>query len=87
MTKEIQKNQKRKGINPIVAAMVGVGIAAAGVLTFKDKKNRDKAKKVLNNVKGKSQDYLKKAKNLLKEEPVQVKPKTVVKKKKAVAKK
>lgn len=86
MTKEIQKKEKRQGINPVFAAvtgaLIGASVAITGALTFKDKKNRDKAKKVLIDVKNKSQDFLKKAEDLLKEEETELKPKIVKAKKK-----
>ena len=47
--------QKKKGkfslIAGITGAIVGAGAAIAGTLALKDKKNRDKIKKVLNKVK------------------------------------
>ena len=48
---------KRNGINPMVAAVagavVGAGVAVAGTLILKDKKNQEKVKKVLKDVKNK----------------------------------
>jgi len=63
----VHQNQKKhdegkSGFNPVVAAVtgavVGAGVAVAGAIALKDKKNRDKVKGVLNNVKDKATGYV-----------------------------
>jgi len=55
--------EKKKGINPVAAAVtgavVGAGLVVAGAAALSDKKNRDKAKQVLGNVKDKATTYMK----------------------------
>jgi uncharacterized membrane protein YgaE (UPF0421/DUF939 family) len=65
MTNQNQKKQdKRKGsVNSVVAgvtgAVIGAGIAVAGAaVVLNDKKNREKVKKVLTNVKKQAIDYM-----------------------------
>lgn len=58
-------NQNKKGgVNPVFAAVtgavVGAGAAVAGAFVLKDKKNRDKVKKVLTNVKDQAVGYMEK---------------------------
>lgn len=50
MTKSKQ-NKKSSLIGGIATALVGIGAAVTGILFFKEKKNRDKVKKVLTKVK------------------------------------
>jgi len=61
----ITKKKEKRGVSPFVAAItgavIGAGVAVASVITFKDKKNRDKVKKVLNNVKDQAEKYVKKS--------------------------
>jgi hypothetical protein len=60
----INSKQKIKRDNPLIAAIAGAifgaGAAIAGTVALKDKKNRDKAKKVLTNVKNQALGYVKK---------------------------
>ena len=65
MTNQNQKKQdKRKGsVNSVVAgvtgAVIGAGIAVAGAaVVLNDKKNREKVKKVLTNVKKQAISYM-----------------------------
>jgi len=64
MTDQKKQNKDKDGVNPVVAgvtgAVIGVGIAAAGVaaVMLNDKKGRDKVKKVLSNVKDQALDYI-----------------------------
>jgi gas vesicle protein len=60
-----KKPDKRKsGIDPVAAAVtgaiVGAGVAVAGAVALKDKKNREKVKQVLNNVKDQAVGYMEK---------------------------
>ncbi|MFA7676218.1 MAG: hypothetical protein WCY28_02295 [Candidatus Shapirobacteria bacterium] len=59
MTKSKQ-NKKNSIVSGIVAALIGVGAAVTGTLFFKEKKNRDKVKKVLSKAKNKVVGYAKK---------------------------
>lgn len=91
MTKDIEKKE-RKHVNPFIAAVtgiiVGAGVVTAGVMSLRNKDNRRKVKKVINKVKTKSQDYLKKTKDFINDNEieVEVKPKKVIAKKKIVKK-
>jgi len=60
-----KKPDKRKsGIDTVAAAVtgaiVGAGVAVAGAVALKDKKNREKVKQVLNNVKDQAVGYMEK---------------------------
>lgn len=63
--------QKKKGkfslIAGITGAIVGAGAAIAGALALKDKKNRNKVKKVLTNAKNQAENYVKKIKKGVKD--------------------
>jgi len=61
----INSKQKKKGsINPVFAAVtgavIGAGAAVAGVFVLKDKKNRNKVTKVINDVKNQAVGYVEK---------------------------
>lgn len=62
-----KQNNDEKSVNPIIAgvtgAVIGAGIAIAGAVILKDEKNRDKAKKVINNVKEEVRGYVKDLEN------------------------
>lgn len=52
--KKINSQDREKGINPVMAAVAGAvvaGAAVAGTIIMSDKKNQDKAKEVVSNVK------------------------------------
>ncbi len=74
MTDQNQKKQdkRKRGLNPvavaITGAVVGAGIAVAGVMALKDEKNREKVKKVLNNVKKQATDYAEDVQNKIRDE-------------------
>lgn len=58
-----KKQDKRKGgLNPVVVAVtgavVGVGVAVAGAVALKDKKNREKVKQAVTNVKNQATGYV-----------------------------
>lgn len=90
MTTETKKETQKTKINPfikiITGVVVGAGIVTASVMSLRNKDNRKKVKKVINKVKTKSQDYLKKAKDFINEDEVKETPKKVVTKKKSVKK-
>lgn len=51
---KVESQTNRKGINPVMAAMAGAvvaGAAVAGAIIMSDKKNQDKIKNVVSNVK------------------------------------
>ncbi len=54
--------KKKDGVNPVVAAaagaIVGAGVAAAGVVALNDERNREKVKEVLANVKEQAKGYI-----------------------------
>lgn len=61
------KNQKKQGeekagFNPVAAAVtgaiVGAGVAVAGIVALKDKKNRKNVRRVLDNVKDQAVEYI-----------------------------
>lgn len=52
-----KKKSKFSVIAGITGAVVGAGAAVAGALALRDKKNRDKVKKVLNKVKDEAMTY------------------------------
>lgn len=56
------KKGKTTHVRPVVAAVtgavIGAGVAIAGAAVMKDEKNREKAKKALNSVKGKAAEYI-----------------------------
>lgn len=65
MTDLNQKNQNNMGnggISSLVAAVtgavVGAGVAVAGVVAFRDKKSRDTVKKVITHVKNQAVGYM-----------------------------
>lgn len=57
-----KRDKGKGGVNPVVAAgvgaVVGAGVAVAGAVALKDKKNRDKVRKALTNVKDQAVDYV-----------------------------
>ncbi len=71
--------EENGGINPIVAAVTGVaigaGIAAAGVVAFKDKKNREKIKDMLTNAKDQTNEYISNMQKTEKKKTAKVKDK------------
>ena len=52
----------KNGVNPVVVAVtgaiVGAGVAVAGAIALKDKKNREKVKEILSNVKDHTMGYM-----------------------------
>lgn len=73
-----KKKTKKSGSNSIfkavAGAIIGTGVAVAGTMFMKDKKNRDKVNKVLTKAKKQTTDYIKKVeKKVKKEETVIVK--------------
>ncbi|MDD4026602.1 MAG: hypothetical protein PHO75_00250 [Candidatus Shapirobacteria bacterium] len=66
VTKKKEKNRVNPFIAAITGAVIGAGVAIASVISFKDKKNRDKVKKVFIDVKDKTETYLKQAENKVK---------------------
>lgn len=64
MTDSNQKKQdeRKGGLNPVVVAVtgavVGVGVAVAGAVALKDKKNREKVKQALTSVKNQATGYM-----------------------------
>lgn len=56
------KKKEKKRINPLFAAItgavIGAGVTVASVFTFKDKKNRQKIKKALIEVKDQAEKYM-----------------------------
>jgi len=62
MTDQKKQNKEKGGINPMIAAVagavVGAGVAVAGTIILEDKKNQEKVKKVLNNVKKQVKGYV-----------------------------
>lgn len=72
------KKTKKKGASifaAIAGAVVGSGVAVAGTLFMKDKKNRDKVKKVLSNAKNQAVDYIGKIEKDVKKDKVVIKKK------------
>jgi hypothetical protein len=62
--KKVTPQIKKKTMNPVMAAMAGAvaaGVAVAGAMIMSDKKNQDKVKKVVSDVK----DNLKKKKTAI----------------------
>ena len=62
--KKVKPEVKKKVMNPVMAAMAGAvaaGVAVAGAMIMSDKKNQDKVKKVVSDVK----DNLKKKKTAI----------------------
>lgn len=66
-----KQNEKKSGFNPVVAAVTGVvvgaGVAVAGIVALKDKKNREKVKQVLTNVKDQAVGYMEKIQKKVKD--------------------
>lgn len=62
MTDSKQKIGKKSEFNSTAAivtgAVVGVGVAVAGLVALKDEKNRKKVRDVLTNVKNQATDYI-----------------------------
>ena len=59
-----QTLEKQSAVSPVVAAVTGVavgaGLATVGIMAMKNDKNKEKVKKVINTVKSKASNYLKK---------------------------
>lgn len=57
-----KEKDKKGGVNPIMAgvtgAVVGAGVAVAASQALKDKKNRDRVKKTLTDVKDQTMEYV-----------------------------
>lgn len=57
-----KQEEKQSGLNPVAVAVtgavVGAGIAIAGVVALKDEKNREKVKEALTNVKDRAENYI-----------------------------
>lgn len=70
MTNQVLKKQEvvKTGINPVIAAVTGVVIAAGGVvagaLAMNDKKNRDAVNSKIGKVKDGAKEYMSKVKNV-----------------------
>jgi hypothetical protein len=79
------KQTKKRGVGSIFAAVtgavVGAGVAVTGAIFMKDKKNRDKVKKVLSNAKNQAVDYIEKIEKEAKKDTATVKKKIVATKK------
>jgi len=61
MTNSKQKKQVNNGVfAAITGAVVGAGVAVVGAIAMKDKKNRDKVNKVINDVKNQAVGYAEK---------------------------
>ena len=78
MTDKTRITQNKKNdVNPIIVgvtgAVIGAGIALAGAAILKDEKNRDKAKKVLENIKNSAKGYIKDLENEVQKGAVKVK--------------
>jgi gas vesicle protein len=64
MAEQNQKKQTKgkSGFNPVAVAVtgavVGAGVVVAGAAALKDKKNREKVKEVLTNIKDQAIDYM-----------------------------
>lgn len=80
-----KKETKKRGIGSVVVAVtgaiVGSGVAVAGALFMKDKKNRDKVKKVLSNAKDQAVDYIEKIEKEVKKDKGQIEKKVIAAKK------
>jgi hypothetical protein len=67
MTAHKKQDKRKSGIDPVAAAVtgaiVGAGVAVAGAVALKDKKNRENVKQVLNNVKDQAVGYMEKMQN------------------------
>ncbi|MGE5041713.1 MAG: hypothetical protein ACM3IJ_02315 [Candidatus Levyibacteriota bacterium] len=57
-----QKNDKKAGVNPVVAgvagAVVGAGMAVAGTMALKDEKNRKKVRDVATGIAKQASEYM-----------------------------
>jgi hypothetical protein len=80
------QNQKKPVVAAVTGAIIGAGIVAAGVAALKDKKNREKVKKVLTSVKDNAKGILEniKKETLDKKEDIKNKPREELKKVKVV---
>lgn len=56
--KKNQQDQEKGGVNPVVAAVTGAVVGAGVAVALKDKKNREKVKEVLTNVKNQAIGYM-----------------------------
>ena len=85
MTVSNQKKQEERNsgfktaVAAVTGAIVGAGMAVAGAIVLKDKKNQEKVKQVLTNVKDKAMGYMEKMENEEKEKKVVKKVKKIVK--------
>ena len=79
MTNHSQKtqNEQKNGLDQITAAVtgaiVGAGVAVAGVIALKDEKNRNKVKQALIDVKGQAIDYIENIRNQAQDKKAEVK--------------
>ncbi len=60
--KQIKQDEGKSGFNPVAAAItgavVGAGVAIAGAVALKDKKNRESVKQMLTDVKDQAMGYV-----------------------------
>ena len=79
------KQKKKGGVNPVFATVTGAvivaGAAVAGAFALKDKKNRNKVKKVLTNVKDQAVGYMEKIQKEAKKDAGIISKKAAVSKK------
>lgn len=79
--KQKQREERKSGFNPVTvgvtAAIVGAGIAVAGAVVLKDKKNREKVKQVLTNVKDQAVGYVEDIQKQAEDKKEQIKEKLV----------
>lgn len=65
-----KQNKTKSGFNPVVAAVtgaiVGAGVAIAGAVALKDKKNRKEVEQVFTNLKDQAVGYIEKIQNKVK---------------------
>ncbi len=80
-TKQTKKRSTSSIFTVIAGAVVGAGVAVAGAVFMKDKKNRDKVKKVLSNAKNQAVNYIENIDKEAKKDKVIIKSKITVKKK------
>jgi hypothetical protein len=81
------KQKQQKGFNSAAAivtgAVVGVGVAVAGIVALKDEKNRKKVRDVLTNVKNQATDYMEDMQKNIQDKKKEVEGKLEVGKEKA----
>lgn len=81
MTNHNQKiqNDRKNGLDQIAAAVtgaiVGAGVAVAGVIALKDEKNRNKVKNALIDAKNQAVDYIEDIRNQAQDKKIEIKEK------------